>query len=230
MDHNDASSLLSTLSGLSYNEQEKEVAQALDYQPLALASAAIFVKQARKNKASSHFGWKEYLEVLEKGQRRITEAILAETNLSYPNSMTTAITLTVEREFTSDKVVNHLFSLLSVCAPKPLSLDIGVNYIKTVDEDSKDIEKELICMRLKRCSLLLFDENENGCFIRVYQVVHDAIKTAMKANTDDNNNIDIMNGAIKSFNQFMNTLPRESHLALDTTHHPSFKNLSFCDW
>ena len=101
---------------------------------------------------------------------------------------------------------------------------------KTVDEDSKDIEKELICMRLKRCSLLLFDENENGCFIRVYQVVHDAIKTAMKANTDDNNNIDIMNGAIKSFNQFMNTLPRESHLALDTTHHPSFKNLSFCDW
>ena len=92
MDHNDASSLLSTLSGLSYNEQEKEVAQALDYQPLALASTAIFVKQARQNKASSHFGWKEYLEVLEKGQRRITEAILAETNLSYPNSMTTAIT------------------------------------------------------------------------------------------------------------------------------------------
>ena len=130
MDHNDASSLLSTLSGLSYNEQEKEVAQALDHQPLALASAAIFVKQARQNKASSHFGWKEYLEVLEKGQRRITEAILAEKNLSYPNSMTTAITLTVEREFTSDKVVNHLFSLLSVCAPKPLSLDIGVNYIK----------------------------------------------------------------------------------------------------
>ena len=178
MDHNDASSLLSTLSGLSYNEQEKEVAQALDHQPLALASAAIFVKQARQNKASSHFGWKEYLEVLEKGQRRITEAILAEKNLSYPNSMTTAITLTVEREFTSDKVVNHLFSLLSVCAPKPLSLDIGVNYIKTVDEDSKDIDKELICMRLKRCSLLLFDENENGCFIRVHQVVHDAIQTA----------------------------------------------------
>ena len=199
MDHDDAISLLSMLSGLPNSEQENEVAQALDYQPLALASAATFVKQDRQNKASSHFGWKEYLKVLGKGQRRITEEILAETNLSYPNSMTAAIALVVEKEITSNKVVNHLFSLLSICAPKSLSLDIGINYIKTVDENSKDLDKELICMRLKRCSLLLFDEDENGCFIRVHQVVHDAIKTALKNNPEDNN-IEIMNGAIKSFN------------------------------
>ena len=217
MDHNDAISLLSMLSGLPDSEQENEVAQALDYQPLALASAATFVKQARQNKASSHFGWKEYLKLLGKGQRRITEEILAETNLSYPNSMTAAIALAVEKEITSNKVVNHLFSLLSICAPKPLSLDIGISYIKTVDENSKDLEKELICMRLKRCSLLLFDEDGNGCFIRVHQVVHDAIKTALKDNPEDNN-IGIMNGAIKSFNQFINTVPQESHSALDTLH------------
>ena len=61
MNHDDAISLLSMLSGLRDSEQENEVAQALHYQPLALASAATFVKQARQNKASSHFGWKEYL-------------------------------------------------------------------------------------------------------------------------------------------------------------------------
>ena len=217
MDHDDAISLLSMLSGLPNSEQENEVAQALDYQPLALASAATFVKQAQQNKASSHFGWKEYLKVLEKGQRRITEEILAETNLSYPNSMTAAIALAVEKEITSNKVVNHLFSLLSICAPKPLSLDIGINYIKTVDENSKDLDKELICMRLKRCSQLLFDEDEKGCFIRVHQVVHDAIKTALKDNPKDNN-IETINGAIKSFSQFINSLPQESHSALDTLH------------
>ena len=227
MDHDDAISLLSMLSGLPNSEQENEVAQALDYQPLALASAATFVKQARQNKASSHFGWKEYLKVLEKGQRRITEEILAETNLSYPNSMTAAIALAVEKEITFNKVVYHLFSLLSICAPKPLSLDIGINYIKTVDENSKDLDKELICMGLKRFSLLLFDEDENGCFIRVHQVVHDAIKTALKNNSEDSN-IEIMNGAIKSFNQFINTLPQESHSALDTLHVvPHLRNLLF---
>ena len=217
MDHDDAISLLSMLSGLPNSQQENEVALALDYQPLALASAATFVKQARQNKASSHFGWKEYLNVLQKGQRRITEEILTEKNLSYPNSMTAAIALAVEKAITSKKVVNHLFSLLSICAPKPLSLDIAINYIKTVDKNSKDLDKELICMRLKRCSLLLFDEDENGCFIRVHQVVHDAIKTAAKDNVE-NNNIEIINGAIKSFNQFINTLPQESHSALDTLH------------
>ena len=168
MNHDDASSLLSMLSGLPNSKQENEVAQALDYQPLALASAATFIKQAQQNKTSSHFGWKEYLKVLEKGQRRITEEILAETNLSYPNSMTAAIALAVEKEITSDKVVNHLFSLLSICAPKPLSLDIGINYIKTVDENSKDLDKELICMRLKRCSLLLFDVDESFSWCGTY--------------------------------------------------------------
>ena len=227
MDHDDAISLLSMLSGLHNSEQENEVAQVLDYQPLALASAATFVKQTQQKKASSHFGWKEYLKVLEKGQRRITEEILTETNLSYPNSMTAAIALAVEKEITFNKVVYHLFSLLSICAPKPLSLDIGINYIKTVDENSKDLDKELICMRLKRCSLLLFDEDENGCFIRVHQVVHDAIKSSLKNNSEDDN-IEIMNGAIKSFNQFINTLPQESHSALGTLHVvPHLRNLLF---
>ena len=47
MELQDASSLLSMLSGFTDSEMEKEVAKALDNQPLALASAAMYVKQVR---------------------------------------------------------------------------------------------------------------------------------------------------------------------------------------
>ena len=60
----DATALLARLSGITDSDMEKEVARTLDYQPLALASAATFVKQIRVNKASSNYGWKDYLEKL----------------------------------------------------------------------------------------------------------------------------------------------------------------------
>ena len=76
----DATSLLAMLSGITDSEIEAEVARTLDYQPLALASAATFVKQVRQNKASSNYGWKDYLEKLNQGQRANTESLLSETN------------------------------------------------------------------------------------------------------------------------------------------------------
>ncbi|KAJ7383708.1 hypothetical protein OS493_026238 [Desmophyllum pertusum] len=87
MEPRDAGSLLAVLSGIDDSKMEQEVAQALDYQPLALASAATHVRQVRQNKVSSNFGWDDYLKKLEKGQRGSTETILSETNPSYPKSM-----------------------------------------------------------------------------------------------------------------------------------------------
>ena len=49
----DATSLLATLSGVTDDsEMEKAVVRALDFQPLALAGAATFVKQVRESNAS----------------------------------------------------------------------------------------------------------------------------------------------------------------------------------
>ena len=89
----DARSLLTLLSGVNDGEMEDEIAQALDYQPLALASASIYVREVRQSKLSMNFGWSDYLKKLVDGQRGTTEAILTETNPSYQKSMTTAITL-----------------------------------------------------------------------------------------------------------------------------------------
>ena len=52
MHPDDARSLLRLLSGVNDGEMEDEVVQALDYQPLALASASLYVREVRQSKVS----------------------------------------------------------------------------------------------------------------------------------------------------------------------------------
>ena len=210
----DASCLLAELSGINNSEKGNEVAQALDYQPLALASAATYVRQVRQNEATSHFGWNDYLEKLNKGQRVSTETILAKTNPSYPNSMSKATRLAVEKAMTSDKVIHHTFSLLSVCATTPLSLDIVVKYILNVDEEIKD--KEMIAMTIQRCSLLLFEAEEEGsAYIRVHQIVSDVMETLMR-NFPETRQLQTVDAAVSSFIQFVEDDPSIQWLELDS--------------
>ena len=165
----DATSLLAKLSGVFDNELAENVAQKLDYQPLALAGAAVFVKDIRQDKASKHFGWDEYLKILQKGKRGTTEDTLADTNPIYPNTMTTTITLAVRTQVKSDKFFEHLFKFLSLCAPQPLNVDIAVSYLINVLEHVDKGDKEQIRRRFRRCSLLLLEEEEDGCYyIRVH--------------------------------------------------------------
>ena len=213
MDPRDACSLLAMLSGVADSDMETKISRALDYQPLALASAASFVNQVRQSKASSNFGWNDYLVKLEKGQRGVTESILAETNPSYPKSMTVAIALAVEQVMASDKVLNRTFSFISLCAQQPLSLKIVLNYILNVDEEITD--KTMIRMRIQRSSLLLLEEDDSEVYIRVHQVVHDVTKTITKRNTESQH-LEAVHGAIKSFNQFIDDSVSKDFLELDS--------------
>ena len=196
----DATSLLATLSGITVTEVETEVAQTLDYQPLALASAATFVKHVRENKASSNYGWKDYLEKLNKGQRADTETLLSDTNPSYPKSMTAAITLAVKNVMSSDKVLNHTFSFLSLCSQQPLNLQIVINYIRNEEEEFKD--DDIIRMRIQRGQLLLFEEDESDVYICLHQVVRSVIKDETKSYSEGEN-LKMNHGAITSFYQFI---------------------------
>ena len=200
MELSDASALLAKLSGISDGEMETEVARTLDYQPLALASAATFLKQIRESKASSKYGWKDYLEKLDKGQRADTEGLLSKTNASYPKSMTAAITLAVKNVMSSDKVLNHTFSFLSLCSPQPLNLEIVVNYVRNADEELKD--DDMIRMRIQRSQLLLIKEDDTDVYIRVHQVVRYVIKSETQ-NSSDCENRKIYHGAITSFYLFI---------------------------
>ena len=225
MEVDDSCSLLKMLSGISDSNIEKEVALKLDYQPLALASAATYVKQVRQNTKTSDFNWVDYLEKIQKGQRTTTEKFLSASNLCYPKSMTAATTLAVENAMISDKIIGHTFALLFLCSAEPLGLDIVINYISKMDEQVTD--KEFICLSLKRCSLLLFEEDESGAFIRVHQVVHDAIKTVMKDHQEPRESSQKINAAVASFSQFIIAIPEASKTYSDTVHLvPHLKALS----
>ncbi|CAH3026386.1 unnamed protein product [Porites evermanni] len=216
MEPGDARSLLSKLSGIPDSELVGTVAQRLDYQPLALAGAGVFVKEIRQDKVSTHFGWEEYLKILEKGKRQKTENTLVDTNPIYPNSMTKAIRLAVETLMRSDKVQKHLFTFLALCAPQPLNMDIAVSYIMNVHEEFDEAGKELIRMRLKRSPLLLFQDEEGGCFVRLHQVVHDAIKTVAKEYSESQTD-EVVSGVITSFNEFIVATPPQNK-RLNTRH------------
>ena len=212
MKPDDASSLLAHLSGIADSDMERKVAEALDYQPLALASAATYVKQLRQSK-TSHFGWNEYLEKVGKGQRLTTETILPETNPSYPKSMTEATTLAVNEIVQSDKVINYTLNFLSLCAPELLSQDIVINYILTVDEEIQD--KEMIIMRLQRCSLILLEEEDGDIYIGLHQVVRDVIQSSIKEYPKSAQQEGV-SGAITAFSQFIDdSLPENQWLYID---------------
>ena len=215
MEPDDACSLLAKLSGIKDSEIVRKVAKKLDYQPLALAGAAVFVKGIRQDKASKHFGWNEYLKMLEKGKRETTEDTLAYTNPIYPKSMTQAIKLAVETLMSSDEIVKHLFTLLSLCAPQQLNVDVAINYIINVLQDFHEEDKELIRMKLRNCSLLLFEDDQGGYFIRVHQVVHDAMKIMM-SNCPESQTPQVVNAVIRSFDEFIKAVP-ELNKRLDTT-------------
>ena len=198
MEPHEAGCLLEMLSGFTDPKMEKEVAKVLDYQPLALASAATYVREVRKNKLTPNFDWVDFLKKLDQGKRTETEAMLSGSNPSYKTSMTAATTLAVEKVIAMDKVLEHTFNFLSVCAQHPLSLEIVVNYLKIVNEELKD--PEILATRICKCSLLLLEEDDSGVYIRVHQIVHDVINTVMKTFAE-NKELKAVDGAILSFCQ-----------------------------
>ena len=232
MEPEDASFLLAKLSGITDVEMEGKVAEKLDYQPLSLASAAIYVKEIRQAGNKRNFGWKELLKKLVEGKRNTTEKTLAETNPVYPNTMTRAITLAVKTQINSNETLKHLFNFFSQCAPQPLNLSIAIDYIKRVHE----MDNDQISLRIRRCSLLLLEDYENSIFIRVHQVVYDAVKSLL-TDYKESQQSEVINRAIEVFNQFLVDISLSEIEALDTIHivphlkvlsHNVFKEENLC--
>ena len=195
----DARCFLANISGITEQGQEDKVAKELDYQPLALASAAVYVKKIRES-VDREFGWNEYLEKLKRGMRAITEKELAQTNSSYSKSMTAATKLAIERAMNRNSVVKSAFTFLSLVAPQPLHLDIVTNYVLI---EEKHLDKEEVALQIQGYSLLMREERRNGVFISVHQVVHDVMKSLIKEFCQPNRHVKVV--ALTSFNQFIET-------------------------
>ena len=206
----DARCFLAKVSGIRQQGMEDKIAKALDYQPLALASAGVYMKKVRESKVARSFGWEEYLEKLERGMRALTEKELTKTNPSYRKSMTVATKLAIERAINNDSVVKSAFTLLSLCSLQPLYLDILMNYI--LNDQNPHLDKEEIALQIQGYSLLLFDERESGIFVSVHQVVHEASKSVINECQEPDEHVRSVAYAVMSFNQFIDIhLPHTWH-------------------
>ena len=204
----DATSLLATISGIADDETAKKVAHALDYQPLALASAAMFIKLLCDNKPLSNVGWRDFLEKLDEGQLQNTETFLSNTNASYPYSMTTAIALAVEKSMSSDRVIKHGFNVISLCAPRPLNFDIVTNYVQKAAENSdmntegEFKDKDVIGLRIRKSSLRLLEEDNGEIYIRIHLVVRHVIQRLIEQHWETQR-FQVVHVFILSLNQFI---------------------------
>ena len=116
MHPDDAVNLLRQVSQIQDQNQDEKVAEVLEYQPLALAAAAFYV-QTIVVSGSPNYHWKDYLEALSHGEREATEKLLANQNIAYSETTTTAIQMAIMRALESDDVLREVLYLFSLCAP-----------------------------------------------------------------------------------------------------------------
>ena len=170
----DAVNLLFELTGITNDDMGQKVAQALDYQPLALASAGVYVRKVRNT--NPDFGWEGYLQKLEKGKRERTEEELTKVNNIYPDSMTVATGIAVKVVMDSNEIMKHAFTFLAFCAPEPVRLNLLTTYVVNADGE---LDEEEIGIQIQGSSLLLI-EGEDDVNIRLHNVVHDIVEHLVK--------------------------------------------------
>ena len=197
----DACSFLEKVSGIRHQGVEDKVAEALDYQPLALAGAGVYVREICESQRT--FGWNEYLEKLERGMRTCTETKLMETNPHYTKSMTEATRQAIERALKDDSVLKSVFTFLSLCSPHPLHLDILKNYI--LNEKNLLLDKVEIDLKIKGSSLFMLEKRENENFVRMHRVVHEVSKSVLNESQEPDEHPQNVALAATSFNQFIDT-------------------------
>ena len=210
MEPSDAISLLIDLSGNTDNDMAGKVAHALDYQPLALASAGVYVRKVRNTNPT--FGWKKYLQKLEEGKRELTEKELSGINPFYPFSMTVATRIAVKTIMDSDEIMKCAFTFLAFCALEPLKLGILTNYILNVNQT---LDKEEIEIQIQGSSLLLI-ENEDGVNIRLHKVVHDSVKLLVNEGVNSPAHVNAIYFAIKSHSNFVTKAMPDSWYSFDS--------------
>jgi hypothetical protein len=177
MNDQECRQLLSKLSRPDGNDVNDplldEVAKKLDRQPLAMAAAAVYMRQVIESNYPPDFSWRDYLGKLEKGERKLTAKRLRETNsAAYSSTMSTAVLLAVRKCAESNTILKHTFHLFSLISFEPLPLDLVVKYIQQQD---KELKAEDIFPVIKHCSLFVHVGNDERD-IRLHRVVHEEFK------------------------------------------------------
>ena len=198
MIYTDVANLLFELTGITDDDMGEKVADALDYQPLALASAGVYVRKVRNT--NPDFGWEEYLQKLEKGKRERTEEELTKVNNIYPDSMTEATRIAVKAEIDSNRIMKHAFTFLALCAPEPVRLHLLTTYVLNA---YGELDEEEIGIQIQGSSLLLIDKQDD-VNIRLHNVVHNIVKSLVKEQMQTDEHVRVVCLAVESFSMYIN--------------------------
>ena len=175
MRRDEAIELLETVSQIPEQDQAENVAELLDFQPLALAAAAYYM-QTVVNSGSSNYNWRAYLQDISTyGQRNMTETVLANESSAYAKTTMAAIEMAIQRAVENDEVLRQTYSFLSLCAHHDLPLE---TVSKIVKAHVKDQPEELIKAKIVRSSLLLVHsekESKLRTYLRLHKIVHEAL-------------------------------------------------------
>ena len=177
MQSEDARILLQKICGFSCDiEEESLVLNALDYQPLAIACAALYVRYIGVDQQTSSSDiWKKYLKKLETLEKRAsTERAYERTSKSYRSSMTAAVTLALGK-LVQEPMFEHVVSFLALGSSTPVNLDVIVRYLK---EHDPDYDEDFAAAEIVKCSLLMmvFTDGSSKIQVKMHQVVHEVFK------------------------------------------------------
>ncbi|KXJ14692.1 hypothetical protein AC249_AIPGENE4242 [Exaiptasia diaphana] len=144
MTENDAIEVLCEVSG--YRSEDNnimlKVSRALDFQPLALSSTAVYMQSVRT--VNKQYSWHQCLEQVEKERERL-EKVYEKTSLTYKTTMTAAVNLALRREMNAE-IMLHAFRFLSVIAPDPIPLTYVVEYVvQYLPDEDRNYVASRIC-------------------------------------------------------------------------------------
>ena len=197
MQPDDAVEVLTQISQITDQEQAKKVAEVLDYQPLALAAAAFYVRTVVDN-GSPNYTWLAYLETLGEGLREATEEPLARASAAYSKTMTAAIAMAINRAAETDEVLRETFHFLSLCGSESLPIQAAVKFVQARTTSQTE---ELIRAQISTSSLILCICEEDGApkHLRLHNAVSETMKKVIAFDLDSQERIQCIAAAIKVF-------------------------------
>ena len=172
MNEQECRHLLSLLSNTDISDPSlDEVADKLDHQPLAMAAAAVYMRQVKEPLVSPAFSWKNYLEKFDKTKNNCAEERFRRIDPTYSHTMSTAVMLAIEK-CAKNRIWNHIFHLFSLISFEPMPLSLVLLYVQ---QQGEKLDEQDISLAMKHCSLFLLFENQ-GTYIRLHRVIHEGIK------------------------------------------------------
>lgn len=160
---------LTDLSGLFENQDlVSEVANKLDNQPLALVSAALYVKQLRDSKVQ--ITWKDYLTKLDEEKRNLSEMKQSESKEVSSSTAYAAVSLAVRWIGENDSVMKNAFTFISYVSHEPVPLYSVEAFVLHVDRDAFKTDQ-----RIQQCSLILSLDDGQILSISLHPIVHKII-------------------------------------------------------